>query len=289
MILPANLVNDIRQGRVILFLGAGASKNSFNSKGQEPPNGTQLSQMLSDRFLGSKYASEPLAFVAELAISESNLSAVQDFIREVFIDYKPADFHLLLPTFCWRGIVTTNYDLVVEQAYNSCKNKAQRIVSFVSNKDRVDDLLKSRDDLPFLKIHGCITRTSDPDIPLILTPDQYITHRNGRSRLFDMAEGWGYEYPIVFIGHGLQDSDVRYMLLKLAKMESFRPRYYLIKPLASDEEVRLWESKRISVLNGGFKDFLMALDSEIKPESRKCKLLFQIRIPLRRDFHVPRI
>jgi hypothetical protein len=37
----------------------------------------------------------------------------------------------------------------------------------------------------YLKLHGCITRTTNESCPLILTTDQYIESMKGRSRIFE--------------------------------------------------------------------------------------------------------
>ena len=50
--------------------------------------------------------------VADYARHEASLGKVQALIRSIFLELKPADFHLKIPTFRWRAIVTTNYDLV---------------------------------------------------------------------------------------------------------------------------------------------------------------------------------
>src|ERR1700722_9901094 len=42
--------------------------------------------------------------------------------------YRPADFHLLPASFPWAGILTTNYDLIVERAYGQAKSPLQRLV-----------------------------------------------------------------------------------------------------------------------------------------------------------------
>jgi hypothetical protein len=96
----------------VLFLGAGASIGARKPSGQSAPDGTRLRDQLCERFLGGRYKNESLAWVAELAISETDLSTVQDFIADLFRDLEPADFHLLVPTFKWQGLVTTNYDRV---------------------------------------------------------------------------------------------------------------------------------------------------------------------------------
>jgi tetratricopeptide (TPR) repeat protein len=97
-------------------------------------------------------------------------------------------------------------------------------------------------------------------LPLILTADQYVTHREGRHYLFRTFDQWAYEYPVIFVGHGLQDSDIRGTLLEVSKNTTIRPRHFLVKPNTSAEETRFWESKKITVLNGTFEDFLTELD-----------------------------
>jgi hypothetical protein len=78
--LPNVLIEDIRRGWVVLLLGARASLGAKNEAGQGPPNGRQLRDFLADRFLGGQYRDAELAWVAELAISETNLATVQDWI-----------------------------------------------------------------------------------------------------------------------------------------------------------------------------------------------------------------
>jgi len=112
MIIPGDLLRQVNDGSVVLLLGAGASMGATNSRGQPPPTGQQLAELLATRFLGGSHKRDPLQIVAELAISESNLASVQDYIRSIFDDVQPAPFHGLLPTFKWAALATTNYDLV---------------------------------------------------------------------------------------------------------------------------------------------------------------------------------
>ena len=54
----------------------------------------------------------------------------------IFIGFKPAPFHELLPTFRWRAIATTNYDLIVERAYERVGDRLQALVPFIKNGQR---------------------------------------------------------------------------------------------------------------------------------------------------------
>lgn len=286
MHLPEPLVSEVTSGRVVLFLGAGASFGANTSTGGSPPLGTGVRDALSTEFLGGEYAGDSLAWVSELSISSTNLSRVQDFVAGLFADLEPADFHRLLPSFKWRGLATTNYDRLVEDVYAKVESPAQELVPFLSNQDRVDEKLRAPEHLALLKLHGCVTRTHDDDLPLILTADQYATHRLNRNRLFSMLLEWGAENTVVFVGHGLQDSDLRTILLEVSRQISSRPRYYLVKPGASQTEKDLWGEKRISVLDGTFEKFLTALDAAIPKASRVLARASEAEHPIKNKFKV---
>ena len=267
MQLPDTLIEGVRTGNVVLVLGAGASIGASTSNGQSAPSAVELAKLLSNRFLGGAHTGDPLPIVAELAISESDLLTVQEYIRALFGDLEPAPFHELLPTFKWAGLATTNYDLVIERAYDRCDKRAQDIVPLIKNGDRINEKLRSHRSLMLLKLHGCITRTADTSVPLILSVDQYLTHRAGRDRIFGHLKELSYEHPIVFVGHSLRDPDIRQLLLELGDSD-LRPRYYIVIPTATDPEKRFWDSKRISALEGTFEDFLNTLNDQISTPFR---------------------
>ena len=84
MNIPSQLLNNVQEGKVVLVLGAGASVGATNAAGETPPTAAKLAKLLSDEFLGGENSSHPLPVIAELAISESDLPTVQEFIRTVF-------------------------------------------------------------------------------------------------------------------------------------------------------------------------------------------------------------
>jgi tetratricopeptide (TPR) repeat protein len=263
MELPANLIQDAQQGKVVLFLGAGASLSSQDSAGNAPPTGKRLGEMLSDRFLGGKFRESQLGQIAEYAISESDLTTVQEYIREIFDPFKPSEAHKLMPAFRWAGLATTNYDRLIETAYESNSQSLQIPRLFIENGDRVEENLRDPKAVMLLKLHGCVTRLTNQACPLILTTDQYISHRAGRSRIFDHLKGWGYERTFVFIGYSLQDPDIRAIMLELLGLAENRPRNFIVAPKVDDIEVRFWESRRITPLKSSFEDFMKALNGAI--------------------------
>ena len=175
MHIPTHLLNSVERGKCVLVFGAGASVGSVLPNGTHAPNSSDLAGLLATEFLGAEHANDPLQIVAELAISESDQSTVQEFIRTTLQDLEPAPFHRLIPTFKWAGLATTNYDQVIERAYGSVEEPCQDLIPLIKNGDRIEDKLRTLRSLMLVKLHGCISRTNDPEIPLILSSDQYLT------------------------------------------------------------------------------------------------------------------
>jgi len=263
MDIPKILVDNIRDGQAVLFLGAGAAKGAIHPENKQPPGVKKLAEIICDRFLGKEYRERTLSQVAELAMSETDLFTVQEFIGSIFREFRPAEFHKLIPKFVWTAIATTNYDLILERAYEEVKDRLQQPVPIKKNGERIEEKLRSPQNVLYFKLHGCITDINDPDVPLILTPDQYVTHRKGRSRLFERIRDLAYEYPFVFVGHSLNDFDLRTILLELAQLGEAKPRYYLVAPNIGLAEVRFWEGKKISCIQGTFEEFLNSINEAI--------------------------
>ena len=270
MQLPEVLVTQIRQGRVILLLGAGASLDATDIHGQSAPTSLELAKLLANKFLSEAHIDHDLMTISELAISETSLPEVQDYIASLLADLEPSAAHKWLPTFRWHGLATTNYDRLVELAYESDQQRSQKLAAVISDTDSMDEVLRSENRLALLKLHGCLSRTRDYEVPFILTTEQYITHRRHRDNLFRTLKEWGSDRPLVAVGHSLRDPDLRRILLELDELGSARPRYYLVGPEFTVEEERWWESRRITPIRGSFNEFLTTLDERIPSPLRRA-------------------
>ena len=283
--IPSALIDLVRNGQVVLVLGAGASFGATAPDGSSAPSGPDLAKLLSEKFLGGEYSDRPLSQIADLAVSESDSATVQEFLEERFVPLDPAPFHCLVPTFRWHGLVTTNYDTILEKAYQNSEQRVQKIACFISDNDRVEDKVRSANHVLLIKLHGCITRISDPRLPLILTPDQYLSHREHRNYLYDMFSQWGKEKTLVFIGQDLHDSDIRQLLMILEeRVGAYRPRYFLVRPALGEPERRLWSRRKIDVIDSTFEDFLRALDASIPTHVRPLLTQITPGHPITRHF-----
>lgn len=271
---PHAMLQAIESGSAILFLGAGASMGASHPKNQLIPSGEKLRDEISDKFLNGELKEKSLAEVSAFAVNESSLTDVQIFIKDRFIDFVPADFHKIIPTFRWHSIVSTNYDLIIERAYQDVQDRLQQPVPFVKNGQHIEKEMKRLSNgVHFLKLHGCVRHISDQDIPMILATEQYAKYKQNRSRLFDRLKDWGREFPIIFCGYSIEDSNIQEILFELIDLGQLRPSFYLVKPDISDYEMRYWQSKRIVPIDMKFSDFLLKIDNDINTTNRKLSSL----------------
>jgi cold shock CspA family protein len=283
---PQHLINSVKEGTAVLFLGAGASMGALHNSGNTIPSTQGLSDQIAERFLGDGFKGRTLSTVAETAINESSLIDVQTFIRDIFSEFSPATFHKLIPTFAWKAIATTNYDLIVERAYE-VKERLQDVVVFKKDGENVDSLITKPTDIPYIKLHGCITNINDIETPLILTPDQYVTHRKNREHLFNRIKELWYNNTIIFIGHSLIDHDIRIILKELEELKEAKPRSYMVSPGLTEPDKRLFEAKRITPINLSFEDFINKLNKEIEKHKRVLSTVASTAsTPIYRRFYV---
>ena len=188
--------------------------------------------MICDKFLDGKLKDKPLTAVSAMASNEAGLTSFHSFLRDLFEPFRPAPHHLLIPTFRWRAIITTNFDLLVERAYDQMPNSLQNIVKTVKDGDNFDMRLhKETHPVGYYKLHGCIDYCHDPQIPIILGNEQYASYEVNRTRFYARFRDLGFEYPIVFSGYSISGPHIQHILFDLTDPSVGRPSYFLISPV----------------------------------------------------------
>ena len=270
--LSPSLISAVREQRAILFLGAGASVGAKAAGGEKIPIGDRLRDKLCDKFLGGQLKDRPLVAVAAIAAGEIGLIQMQKYIADMFGVFYPADFHALIPTFRWRAIASTNYDLIVERAYDRCDKPLQKYVKSVKNGDLFDDRMNATSDpVGLLKIHGCIEHYADAEIPLILGQEQYASYSAQRERLYMRLRDWAYECPLIFCGYSIADPHIQQIIFDMTDKSISRPMYYAVMPGVSQLESRYWASNNITCIDATFEKFLIELDRQILPLARQLR------------------
>lgn len=263
LILPHLLIEAVKDQRAVVVFGAGASKECVASDGRRPLDANGLRDHLAQKFLGTSNETRDLATVAEMAISSgAGEPLVFDELERLFRPFEPSDAHKLISSFRWRGLATTNYDTLIEQAFSSSKSRKQVCVPFVKDSEPYEDRLKSEpDSVALLKLHGCLGHRLDPDIPLVLSHEHYHRLRANRENILNRLRLWAQHSVLIFVGYRLADSHIRALVYEIDPGR--RPQWYIVALGADEHDETFWLSKNIQVIDAKFGQFVSALDRHV--------------------------
>lgn len=271
--IPQRLLSALRTGNVVLFLGAGANYNCKMTNGEPMPIGDKLSELISQHFHVRK---GNLAETAELAEYSSTRSNLNTFIIELFSGAKPSDGFSLIRTFKWKSIYTTNYDLLIEDIYN-LHNCVQKLKVYYTSHQNMD---LGPNDVPYYKLHGCVSKADTEEGRLIITPDDYAEYRKKRNRIYyRMSDDLGSR-PFLYIGYGRQDVDFRDIMADVhSEMNGDIPEGYALFPGKKEEDDILWNRKGITLIDLDVDQFLNEIDEQLKDRDYNQDKKYDFPIP----------
>lgn len=232
--VPTNIVESVKSGQCILFLGAMASAAlpPENDKRfpytDNPPSGAALSEALATKF-HYPYADSSNLQRVSLFIETLPAYRRSGLIKAIFAEIvkpeiKPSPALHMLAALPFRFIITTNYDQLFEQALRSARSASGNLKSPLirvydpkrtASPEQVP-LDPSEDRPVLLKLHGDI----DTPESIVVTEEDYITfiYRMGSSHYHPIHEkirSRMMEWPVLFVGYSLRDYNLRLLFRTL--------------------------------------------------------------------------
>jgi len=247
------LVEQISPSNTVLIFGAGAAVPSG------APSVAQLVDRLAVEF---KIAADglTLAEISGLAERKRNRKDVVQVVREAFKGLKPKGSVLNLPLYPWKSIFSTNYDLLVEDAYEKA---GKPLITYSSNFDFTVHADPSATKL--FKIHGTLHKdASDGNVSrLILTDHDYDLTQEYREALYlrlalDLTSGTN----VVIVGQSLADPDLREVVQKAIAINQKAMgggKISLLLYTKDENRAALFEARGLRVAFGGLDDFFLQL------------------------------
>jgi SIR2-like domain len=281
----------IREGKVIPFLGAGANlvDRPAPAEGEEwepgdyLPNGGELAAYLARLHDFPQDEAKELVRVAQFVDLRFDGEAVLfEHLRGVFTRaYQPNQLHRLLAELPKQMraenrdpphqlIVTTNYDDVLEQAFDEAE-EAYDVLYYVSDPDRPGRFmhlqpdgtrgstakrgtraLLLKDRTIILKIHGAVDRADDNNDSYVITEDHYIDFV-ARTRIAKLLP----EYVMarmttshfLFLGYGMRDWNLRVILHQIWAEQRRRYGSWALQYEPHELDARFWQRHRVEIKN----------------------------------------
>ena len=200
-----NIQNAIENNKLIIFVGAGVSRNSGI-----PTWAELIKELAKDLGIKSKYKDDKgndlfsydeYLKIPQYYYNERKIKEYTDKIKSILnIPAKPNKIHELLFDLNPVHLVTTNYDNLLEQQANLiCGNK---IYGKVAN----DEELASAKECNFIiKMHGEFDN-------IVLKESDYDSYSNNFKLLESYVKGLFATHTILFVGFSAEDSNIRKIL-----------------------------------------------------------------------------
>lgn len=226
----------ILEGRVILFLGAGASVGSENSFHDSPPLGGALAAALAKK-VGWEYQNEPLSAVYSAALSKLGAQELESFLASYYRNVRPSAALNILARIPWARIYTTNIDDAMEQALNA---HSQQQVKIRARTDTIEDKAQLLQTVDYIYLNGSIR---SPRNGFIFSPEEYGRASAEHPFWYEEVAADFMQCTFLFIGTKLSEpAFVHHVERYRRKVGTSAPRGYLLVPNASPIEIAGFET-----------------------------------------------
>ncbi len=265
------ILQQTQQGKVVLFLGAGASHSAG------VPLGRKLAEMIKEKFPEVDQSLNNFIDICQdvLDTPPYNRNLLEEFIISKMDSLQPTMSHNIMTKYDWAAIFTTNFDDIVECAYrNNKEDRFKRCQPISSEEFHVNPI--ERDKVYLFKIMGTITATEESTGCMVLSRADYNNALTRRRKYLELLFDFVKNGTIVFIGYSFDDRLVLDVIDDIAGIygkERLPWSYALFNQLDMDEKTRYkFSSRKIIPLECGFEKFFDYLNKNYKATKEKVPL-----------------
>jgi translation initiation factor 2B subunit (eIF-2B alpha/beta/delta family) len=256
------ICEQFRQGRCVLFLGSGISATYTDSSGRTfhglPTSGQLLAKLRSSR----KYVTKNMSLIEALTVklNKEGRRGLLDFIREHLppAGTAPLPAHMEIAQFPLSAIITTNWDLLIEESLQKFHVDHHVIV-------QDSDIPFFRpSSIPVLKFHGTINR---PDT-IVATLTDYEDLFAKRPVISSLLRVLFAQATVLFVGYSLDDPDFRSFYEQLKReLKDFMPTSFAVQRKPSRSSREYWRSQGLHIIKSDATDYLRTINTRLFIES----------------------
>lgn len=192
------LTDAIWSGKATLFIGSGVS-NLCNA-----PDGKTLLNLLKKDFPSTDQETTSLTDLFQDLIDDPDCGPekLYEYLRNIFLPLTSGDFHQALTDFDWNAIFTTNYDRLIEQAYEDrgLAAKLRRIVEYdyeINLRDKTKVFL--------FKLMGSTDIHLGQEGDMVLSRKQYHENLANRNRYLQQLRDFLLGSTLIIMGYSGRD------------------------------------------------------------------------------------
>jgi hypothetical protein len=241
---PIPFLEDLLNGQVLPFIGAGFSKNAIHPTGKEMPDWIKLAELIS-KDLGSDYEfSDPIDAISAYEYEFGRAKLVEKMNTLLLTGtIRPGRAHLAFSKIPFKLVGTTNFDFLIEKAY---EQTGQFYCRPVIDEEHLAINNNGSDEVALLKLHGDLHHPTR----MIATESDYDGFLSAYPLLATFLANLLITKTCLFIGYSLNDPDFRqvWQLIK-NRLGGLRRHAFVLGIGTSKQLVSKFERRHVKVIN----------------------------------------
>lgn len=258
--LPNPLLDDIIENRCIPIIGAGFSRNADIPSGLQMPLWDDIGKLLALQMSDYPY-STPIDAISAFCHEFSRPKLVERLRTILHIDIaRPGSAHLAFVDLPFDAVITTNFDFLLERAYDIKRRPYYPIVD--EDQLSVSNILQNT---RVLKLHGDLNHPSR----LVITEEDYDTFLEKYPLICTYMANLLISRTPLFIGYSLEDPDFRQIWQIIgARLGNLRRNAYALGVGVRNVDIARYERRGVKVISlpgkvSNYGDILDALFKEL--------------------------
>ncbi|QEC67895.1 hypothetical protein FRZ67_11510 [Panacibacter ginsenosidivorans] len=261
-----DIFRTIKERNAVLFLGAGASVTEDNKfLGQDIINLYQAKQSI------DLNTNDLIEFVDILSANPKfSRNEFDNFIDDCLRRLRPNEGHRTIAKLNWKAIITTNYDILVERAFQEIEGTTFENLKLVTLKNKDEYYYWASDDqVIYYKINGCIS--DKKAYPLVFSTDDFHKAETNYKVVLKPLSNPSDKIKFISIGYSYKDIFARKLLQKIDNLD-FRGRrlFYNVDPYVNEQSLPWYQKHNICVIKASMTEFF---DQYVAWEEEKGKLI----------------
>jgi len=239
--VPKPLLDDIIENRCILIIGAGFSRNADLPSEFQMSLWNDIGKLLAQEMKDYPY-STPIDAISAFCFEFSRAKLIERLRTILHVDIaQPGSAHLAFVDLPFDIVITTNFDFLLERAYDIKRRTYYPIV---------DEDQLSISNIPqctrVLKIHGDLNHPNH----LVITEDDYDTFLEKYPLICTFIANLLISRTPLFIGYSLEDPDFRQIWQIIgARLGNLRRNAYALGVGVRSVDIARYERRGVKVIS----------------------------------------
>jgi hypothetical protein len=252
--LQHDIFSKIVDGNTVLLLGAGASV------GEKRYLSKEIIQYYSEYKAIPELSQDIIEFVDILSKTPGfSRNEFDGFVNDLVGKLSPTVLHESIIDNNWKEIITTNFDLLVERAFDALKQKRKPTYDLKVTRNITEYAFNpANTEIKYVKLNGCASDLGK--FPFVFSTDDFDKAARFYKQVLQSFRSLSENINVLSIGYSFTDLFSKHFFERFDKLNRNKRWIYSIDPYVKDEMLPYFASKKIAVIRCTGQEFFEKLN-----------------------------